>query len=321
MDSSSLHIKELTPSDVDPLSQSNETVSLSDNFKKEFPADRSRPEWCFAAQKDGQTVGLLGYRAPAAHQNPEQTPETMILFFLQCDGNYLEVGQMLLEYSLTKLRALGVSKVKWSFDSAEFWGEIVRPNPHWQQEVELAHRAGMSLRQEKINYLYRICAPILADVAPDLNYRTLQEVGEAVYMEAIRRVMQGTLDRSDTQLCHRLGPEQAARAFFHNISDGMTYEPRLWKLGYTSTNALMGLVAPLKMWGDIGTIGYIGVVPEHRGKGYCVALLQQGTADLQVEGIQRVIADTDALNIPMQRTFEKVGYHLQGRSWSYEACL
>jgi RimJ/RimL family protein N-acetyltransferase len=202
MASSSFRIKELTSSDVELLPQGNETTSLLASFKKEFTACRSRPEWCFAAEKSGQTVGLLGYRAPAVHQNLEQTPQTMILFFLHCDSNYLE-----------------------------------------------------------------------------------------------------------------------AHHFFDNISDGMTYEPRLWKLGYTSTRALTGLVAPLKMWGDIGTLGYIGVVPEHRGEGYSTALLQQGHADLQVEGIKRVIADTDALNVPMQRTFEKVGYQLQGRSWSYETRL
>jgi hypothetical protein len=74
----------------------------------------------------------------------------------------------------------------------------------------------------------------------------LQEVGEAAYIEAIRRVMQGTLDRNDVELCRQLGSEQAAHYFFDN-----------WKLGYTSTRALTGLVAPLKMWGDIGTLGYV----------------------------------------------------------------
>ena len=101
----------------------------------------------------------------------------------------------------------------------------------------------------------------------------------------------------------------------------MTYEPRLWKLAYTAAGAFAGLVAPLKMWGDIGTLGYIGVVPEQRGKGYGMVLLQQGHADLHLEGVQRVIADTDALNLPMQRTFEKAGYQLQGRSWTYEVRL
>jgi RimJ/RimL family protein N-acetyltransferase len=264
---------------------------------------------------------LLGYRAPDAHQNLEQTPETMILFFLDCGSNYLEVGQALLEHSLAKLRALGVSTVKWNFDSAEFWGEILRPCPHWEQQRELAHCVGMSLRQEKLNYLYRVCAPAVTDVASDMICRTLQEVGEADYIEAIRRTMRGTPDRIDAQLCHRLGPEKAARHFFDNISDGMTYEPRLWKLGYNAAGVLIGLVAPLKMWGDVGTLGYIGVVPEHRGKGYGVALLQQGTADLQIEGIQRIVADTDAHNVPMQRTFEKAGYQLQGRNRSYETCL
>ena len=325
MASLALRIQELTASDIEPLPQGMETASLLDTFKKEFPEGRSRPEWCFAARSNAQPAGLLGYRAPAAHQNSVQTPETMILFFLHCDSNYLEVSQALLEHSFAILRSLGVSKVKWNFDSANFWDEILCSYPHWQQQQELAQRTGMSLRQEKVNYSHRFSAHTAAPFVPELTYRTLQEVGESVYIEAIRQVMQGTLDRSDAQLCRLHGPEQAARHFFDNIREDMTYEPRLWKLGYTSERstkgALMGLVTPLKMWGDIGTLGYIGVVPEHRGKGYGAALLQQGAADLQAEGIQRIIADTDALNLPMQRVFEKADYELQGRSWAYEYYL
>lgn len=318
---SSLAIKELTQSDVTRLPLGNGAGSLLDKFIFEFPADRTRPERCFVAEQNGETIGVLGYRAPAAHSNREQTPETMILFFLHCSSNYLEIGQALLEHSLVRLRTLGVSKVTWNFDSADFWDEILRPHPYWQQQRELAHRVGMALLQEKINYQYHVYPTIPVGRASKLVYRTLQEVGKAVYIDAIRQVMQKTLDRNDAQLCHQLGPERAAQHFFDNISDDMTYEPRLWKLGYTSTDELLGLVAPLKMWGDKGTLGYIGVVPEHRSKGYSIVLLQQGTADLAAEGIERIIADTDALNIPMQRTFEKMGYRLQGQSWSYEVYL
>jgi RimJ/RimL family protein N-acetyltransferase len=223
-----------------------------------------------------------------------------------------------LEESFAKLRSSGVTKVRWAFDSADFWGDVLRPYPHWHKQRELADRVGMSLRQEKINYLYPAAVATHSAVPSRLIYRTLQEVGEAAYIEAIWRVTEGTLDQSDLEVRHRLGPEQAASQFYHNINDGMRYEPRLWKLGYTSSGALAGLIAPLKMWGDLGTLGYIGVTPEHRGHGYGVDLLQQGTTDLQAEGIRRIIADTDALNVPMQRTFETVGYQLQGRSWSYE---
>ena len=147
MASASLQFKALTSPVIESLSD-DETAGLRGAFKRAFASCRSRAEWCFAAETGGRTVSLLGYRAPAAHDDLEQTPQTMILFFLQSEGNSPEVDQALLEHSWTRLRAFGASRVKWSFDSADFWGEISSPHPHWQQtdhcgyrRVERAHAA------------------------------------------------------------------------------------------------------------------------------------------------------------------------------------
>ena len=316
-------IRELTLSDIESLPREGELVITANTLKKEFAEGRSRPDWSFIAEQSGRITGLLAYRAPAAHRNLERTPETILLSVIDLPwaSDYLEVGAALLKQSFAKLRSLGVSQVKWDFDSADFWGETLIPYPHSRKHLELAHRAGMSLRQEKFNYRCPVAVTAPSAVPPRLLYRTLQEVGEAAYIEALRLTAEGTLDRSDAESRRHFGPEQAARRFFDSINDGMTYEPRLWKLGYTVSGSLAGLIAPLKMWGDIGTLGYIGVVPAQRGNGYGVDLLQQGGADSHAEGIRRIIADTDALNVPMQQTFEKVGYHMQGQSWSYEVRL
>jgi ribosomal protein S18 acetylase RimI-like enzyme len=44
-------------------------------------------------------------------------------------------------------------------------------------------------------------------------------------------------------------------------------------------------------------INFIGVVPEHRGKGYVDDLLAEGTATLHAAGAERVRADTDTRNL------------------------
>ncbi|NMG11546.1 hypothetical protein DP117_33695 [Brasilonema sp. UFV-L1] len=55
-------------------------------------------------------------------------------------------------------------------------------------------------------------------------------------------------------------------------------------------------------------IGYIGVVPEHRGKGYVNDLLQQGTLILKSNGAVRIRSDADTVNIPMVHAFQRAGY-------------
>jgi RimJ/RimL family protein N-acetyltransferase len=55
-------------------------------------------------------------------------------------------------------------------------------------------------------------------------------------------------------------------------------------------------------------INFIGVVPEHRGKGYVDDLLAEGTATLHAAGAERVRADTDTRNLPMAAAFGRAGY-------------
>jgi RimJ/RimL family protein N-acetyltransferase len=57
-----------------------------------------------------------------------------------------------------------------------------------------------------------------------------------------------------------------------------------------------------------GTIHYIGVLPEHRGQGYIIDLLQEATETLKSIGVWRIFSDTDINNFPMRNAFEKVGY-------------
>ena len=55
-------------------------------------------------------------------------------------------------------------------------------------------------------------------------------------------------------------------------------------------------------------INFIGVVPEHRGRGYVDDLLAEGTAALHAAGAERVRADTDTRNLPMALAFRRAGY-------------
>ena len=55
-------------------------------------------------------------------------------------------------------------------------------------------------------------------------------------------------------------------------------------------------------------INFIGVVPEHRGRGYVDDLLAEGTAALHAAGAEYVRADTDTRNLPMAAAFGRAGY-------------
>ena len=72
------------------------------------------------------------------------------------------------------------------------------------------------------------------------------------------------------------------------------------ELGTSAHGALVGLIMPCRA-PAMGTIGYVGVVPEQRGRGYgnITDLLARGTATLLHTGAPVLRADTDIDNVPM----------------------
>ena len=64
-------------------------------------------------------------------------------------------------------------------------------------------------------------------------------------------------------------------------------------------------------------INFIGVVPEHRGRGYVDDLLAEGTATLHAAGAERARADTDTRNLPVAAAFGRAGYAKFAKSREY----
>jgi RimJ/RimL family protein N-acetyltransferase len=87
----------------------------------------------------------------------------------------------------------------------------------------------------------------------------------------------------------------------------LEHDPSWWRLAYTSEGDLVGLIMASKN-PTSPVIGYIGVVPEHRGRGYVDNLLATGTDTLRAAGAEQVRADTDIHNVPMAAAFRRAGY-------------
>lgn len=64
-------------------------------------------------------------------------------------------------------------------------------------------------------------------------------------------------------------------------------------------------------WGP--DIGYIGVLPEHRGRGYVDDLLLEATHLLDDGSIDDIGATTDVGNLPMAAAFARCGYTVIAR--------
>jgi ribosomal protein S18 acetylase RimI-like enzyme len=61
------------------------------------------------------------------------------------------------------------------------------------------------------------------------------------------------------------------------------------------------------------TIGYLGVLPEHRGQHYSDDLVTEALHVVTAAGETEVTDNTDVGNTPMAASFARVGYHITGR--------
>ncbi len=270
-----------------------------------FEAGSMRPEWCFVIEEGDGSLGRVALWTLPGMDEP------LDLVLLDVPWEDPSVGERLLADVLERARSLGAREIGHVLDAPPTW-------PQWQdspqRRAELLERAGFVLRRETTRFAWRKEVG-LPDASWRLDFRTLDEVGEEAFVAAIERVSRGTLDREILDERDEHGPREAARRFFE-LERKLEYDPAWCKLAYAPDGGLVGLVMPARN-PTSAVINYIGVVPEHRGKGYVDELLAAGTASLRDAGAGRVLADTDTRNLPMAAAFERAGYARFARRREY----
>jgi RimJ/RimL family protein N-acetyltransferase len=271
-----------------------------------FSAGSMRPEWCYIVEDRGRVAlwTLPGVGEPLA----------IVLLDVAWNEDP-GPGNVLLETILEDARALGAEELEHVLDSPPMW-------PQWQhfpkERTELLERAGFTLRRETSRFEWR-SEDGLPPATGRLGFRSLEEVGEAAFVDAIERVSEGTLDREISAEREELGAAEAARRFFE-LELQLEHDPAWCQLAYAPPGDLVGLIMPARN-PTSPVINYVGVVPEHRGNGYVDDLLARGTEILASTGATSIRADTDTRNAPMADAFERAGYSRFARRREYAVKL
>ncbi len=268
-----------------------------------FAAGSMRPEWCFVAEEEGEgPVGRVAFWTLPGMEEPF----ALVLLDVPWDTDYVSGGTRLLEDVLEKARALGAEEIEHVVDDPPMRPQFQH---HPQKRVALLEGVGFAFRRETGRFEWRGGEP--PAVPGRLSFRTLEEVGEDAFVEAMTEVSEGTLDREIRGERERLVAQRAAREFFEDARK-VKHDPAWWRLAYAPNGELVGLVMPAEPPGFL-TIFYVGVVPRMRGQGYVDDLLAAGTATL-LEARRRdsndkpLLADTDVANEPMAAAFERAGW-------------
>src|SRR5262249_8855741 len=147
----------------------------------------------------------------------------------------------------------------------------------------------------------------------------LPEVGEDAFVEAMAATFEGTRDAWLTREIQERGPTEAARSDFRDYQ-AMEYRPEWWELAYAEDGALAGLIMPART-PTSAVIGYVGVVPDQRGRGLAAQLVSRGTEQLVAAGAREIQADCDRDNVAMVKAFERAGYKEIARRRSFQCTL
>ena len=270
-------------------------------LERMFAARSMRPEWCFVTEEEGEgPVGRVAFWTLPGMEEPF----ALVLLDVPWDGDFMGVGKRLLGGVVEEARALGAVEIEHVLDDPP-----MRPQfqYHPEKRIELLESAGFIFRRETGRFEWRGEEP--PAVSSRLTFRTLEEVGEDAFVDAMREVSEGTLDREIRGERERLGAQRAAREFFDDARK-VEHDPTWWRLAYSPDGDLAGLVIPAEPPGFL-TIFYVGVVPRMRGQGYVDDLLAAGTATLleaRRENEKPLIADTDVANDPMAAAFGRAGW-------------
>ncbi|NES13670.1 MULTISPECIES: GNAT family N-acetyltransferase [Micromonospora] len=249
-----------------------------------------RPEWTWVALRGGVVVARAAWWA-----GPDDPAPLALDWF---DFTDRDAG-------VTLLRAAPL-RAEYSLLLPHRWRDDPLVAAQAQARIEAATAAGMRVLVERFRYRW---TPECGLPARPGRLEFRPEPDDAVILDVLRRVGEGSLDAHFRHAAALHGPEAAAREDLDLLR--WLPSPRdWWQLAWTPDRELAGIVVPAR--NPAGhVVGFVGVLPEQRGHGYAYDLLVEATHRLVEVGAESVVAATDQGNTPMAATFARAGYRIE----------
>ena len=134
--------------------------------------------------------------------------------------------------------------------------------------------------------------------------------------QSIAAVMANSLDESDQYTVPKIGIDRAVDDVYEVSKQYFEERAGWWRAAIDSQGRRVAFVLTTvfvdpSRWKEgkpQGTILYMGVLPEHRGHGYALELIEEATRTCVRADCWRVFCDTGSGNYPIVIAFQKAGY-------------
>lgn len=266
-----------------------------DMIRDFIAAGRSREEWLFIGYVDDAPTLRIGYRTIPRTVNPENSGSlaSTRLFAIGREGtDRAELFRTLVDQTIPRDLP----------DDVHLLETRLNESKHADAEVRAAEleAVGFQLLMAKSEFVWYGTA--IADPRPEMQFRTVEEVGRKTYTDLIAMVGVGGLDREMAHYKAHMDINHWAEEHLLYLGD----RDDMLVVGYIAEEPI-GVVSFMTVE-DNGWLAYVGVRPEHRGNGYVDDLVRCGTQLGINEGWNRIRAQTDLVNRPTRESFERCGY-------------
>ncbi|RAO09727.1 hypothetical protein MED15_06017 [Micromonospora noduli] len=274
------------------------TALTAEKIREELGANQFRPEWVWLAEDEN---GYILARALWWGRADSERPIALDCLQVRSTvGDPVAVATRLLDAAHAAFGARPLYNISLPTDwsSRPELSEAVA----WRREAGL--RTGLSREIQRLRYEWTPAAGL-----PGAGGRlTFREGSDEEFLEAFVRVSGDSLDEATRDELRRKSARQLAEEDMKFYLD-CPGERSWWRLAELPDGTLAGLAVPSATPYN-RNVGYLGVVPEQRGKGLIDEILAEITRFHATERAERITATTDTTNIPMAAAFDRANYEV-----------
>ncbi|MEU4191116.1 GNAT family N-acetyltransferase [Kribbella sp. NPDC026611] len=277
--------------------QQSVNIATVERFHDYLARGYFRTDWMWIAEEDGEILAAAVWWGMPADDHPYSIEG----LYYTGDGDPVPVWTELIKH-VVAIRPAGVEKPEYHFFLDSDWQDQPEAVAGLEPRAKAAEAAGMTELTDRLRYEWK---PEYGLPARSTRLR-FEPADDEAFVDVFMQVSQGSLDAHTAREIARVGAEAAAREELE-LYKSMPGDRGWWRLAYDDAGKLIGFAIPSANAGG-PVVGYLGVLPEHRGHRYIDDLLAEITHLFAEQDAQRIAADTDFGNVPMAKSFERQGY-------------
>jgi RimJ/RimL family protein N-acetyltransferase len=276
--------------------------TLNHELADDLREGRRRADWMWMALIDDSVVARVAWWG-----NPgDDKPSLLDIFDISdpADPTHRRAARDLLETATRQVIGSGAEPPGYIRYVPPDWRDNEPIRRHVETLIDIAEQAGARVFVERLRFEWRNQTPI-APPSGRLDFRRALDDDEI--LDLMTAVVHGSLDAHTVLDLTTMTPREAAHQHFYSELAQQISTRDNWRVATDETGATVGFVTPGHNHYH-PVIGYLAVLPEHRGNGYVHDILATGTRILADQGVGHIRAATDLTNVPMAAAFERAGW-------------